>query len=856
MDLYILNKADKIVGVVSNEGENNFLASATLKEAINQMNTLEFDVLSLGAEVQGVKEENSVLFQDDYGTWRNFIIREITETHSIEEVKAVYSEDASQELIDSIVLKEYKDQELNPIQMLELILAGTRWEVGEVDMLSAVPFPKETKNKSVLEVLYLIAETYTLQADFKINVIGSKIVGRTVNLKHRIGSDLGKRFEFAKDIESIERKVKSGNIKTAVIPFGAVPEETEEDKEANAKLPEGTEKPQKPPIDITGIEWNKPNNPVNKPLGQNFLEIPEATEQWGYLKADGTIKPRFAVYENQDCKTPEELIQRAYKYLKGTCKPEVNYTLKVIDLYALTQDEELSFEGVRLGDIVSVIDHHFTPAILLRTAVISREVDLLEPQNTTIELGSFIRSLVDSESSQSIKDMIDTTLSTGLEGLESKVTDLSGSFEDFKKHYSSNEMNYNWIKNSDFSNGKKYFNSWNGSEFILDEVSKIPYFNNAIKSSKGNFTQTIEGGEKLLNNNVTFSAFVYGSGTLSIEVHYQDSSGATHFKNIESDIIPAHEGWRRYSLTASIKQEAYMQKVTSIYVSYIPHNSSWITGLQLNLGTNPSKYVKNPHDKYGRGVYEQVRAVSNKEFKDGLGYVYLEEEDGLWIYDKPSNNHPQKVTALKGGMLGIGGWNPQTQQWDINTFIDGNMVNASCINTGKLNADLIKTGNLASLDGTVQISMKDGKFNLGSVNSGDTVQISNGKILIKQSNGDYSSFDASGIKHHNGSTSKDYHYLASTVGFTASGNPDSDITITLPAEFKGKNFTAQAVLSDTFEDSWNYGEPWVVQRMVVYVSSQDYVNGKVTIKGYRTDKNYKTGEHRFKPVAGILIIIA
>ena len=36
----------------------------------------------------------------------------------------------------------------------------------------------------------------------------------------------------------------------------------------------------------------------------------------------------------------------------------------------------------------------------------------------------------------------------------------------------------------------------------------------------------------------------------------------------------------------------------------------------------------------------------------------------------------------------------------------------------------------------------------------------------------------------------------------------------------------------------------------------DRYNGRVAIQGYRTDKNYKTGEHRHCPIAGMLIVIA
>lgn len=859
MDIYVLNKQEKVCGVLSNEGENSFLSSAILKEAINQMHTLDLEVSTLGVEVSEVREENTLLFQDISGVWKNFIVKEITEVHGNDTKKDIYAEDASQELIDYVFLQELKGQELTPVSLLGILLQGTRWEVGEVDSVLAVQFPQETKNKTVLEAIHLVNDTFNLQLRFRIEVAGNKIIGRYVDMKKNIGSNYGKRFEYTKDIVQVERKVQSTKLKTAIIPFGAVPEEEHEagsDTELKDNIQKTDtsqeEKPKKPPIDITGIEWSKPANPLNKPLGQNYLEIPEATAQWGYKDKDGNMKARFIYYENTEMKTPEELIEDAYKILKDISKPVTNYKLDVIDLFALTGDSELSFETVRLGDIVSVIDNEFTPAIQLRTSVISREVDLLLPENTTIELGSFIRNLVDSQSSSSLQDMIDTSLSTGLEGLEEKVIDVSNTFEDFKKDYSSNELNLNWIKNSDFSNGLKYYESWNGADFRLETVNEIPYFDNCARLSKGNFTQEIEGGEKLRMNNVTFSAFVWGAGHLSIELTYITDDGHPMQDVLNSEQIPDHKGWNRYSMTVAITQP-YLRRVV---VSFVPESDSYVTGLQLNLGTVPSKYSKNPSDKYGKGVYDQIKALSNAEFRNGLGYVYLEEEDGLWVYDKPSNNQPTKMTALKGGMLGIGNWNIQTQQWDINTFIDGNMVNASCINTGKLNADLIKTGSISSLDGSVQINMENGRFSLGVGGSGNSAQLTNDQLKFLYSDGSYTLMNKDGFTWWKNGNSKAYHYLATTIGFVASGDPNNDITVTLPAEFKGKEFTAQAVLSDTYEDSWDMTEPWVLQRMVVLVSSKDYASGSVKVKGYRTDKNYSTGDFRRKPVAGMLIVIA
>lgn len=865
MDFYILNREEKICGVFSNKGESSFLKSAILKEGINQMHTLEIEASSIGIEIMECREENYILFKDNFQNWRCFIIKEVSEIHGYDFTKTIYSEDSSQELIDFVIETEYAEQELTPSELLSRILYRTRWEIGNIDTMPAVRFPEKLNNKSVLEGIHAIADAFNLQIRFRISVAGNRIIGRYVDLVKSIGNNYGKRFEYTKDLVQIERTVQSSDLKTAIIPIGGKPLKNEDEdiefKDCFLQAINENEVEDNLPINIKGIEWKKPLNPVNKPLGQHYLEISEATEQWGYydFKTE-TKKPRFIFYENNQIIDPEELISEAYKVLFDISKPTINYKLDAIDLYELTKDENLSFESVKLGDIVSVVDRTFNPPILLKTSIISKEVDLLDSSNTKIELGSVIRNLVDSNASQNNKDMIqgmiDGVLDVGLSELEGKVIDVSKEFHDFKKVYSSIELNYNWIKNSDFSNSLKQYSWWNNSDIKIEKVSEIPFFSSAATATKGNFTQIIEGGIQLLDNNVTLSAFVYGQGVLSIEIHYNDSLGNAQIKQIDSDIIPIHDGWGRYSLTASIKKNSNMFEATAIYVSFIAHELGYWTGLQFNLGTAPSKYMKNPSDKYGKGVYDQIKEISNETFKNGLGYVYLEEEDGLWVYDKPTSGKPTKMTALKGGMLGIGHWNLQTQQWDIKTFIDGNYVNASCINAGSLNADLIRTGKLQSVDGSVQINMENGRFSLGVGGDGSTTQLTNESFKISYTDGSYTQMDGDGFKWYKAGNSRAYHCLASTIGFTGSGDPESDIIVNLPPEFRGKSFTAQAVLSDTYEYSWDHSEPWVLQRMVAFVSSINYEEATVTIKGYRTDKNYKTDAIRRHKIAGILIVIA
>ena len=98
--------------------------------------------------------------------------------------------------------------------------------------------------------------------------------------------------------------------------------------------------------------------------------------------------------------------------------------------------------------------------------------------------------------------------------------------------------------------------------------------------------------------------------------------------------------------------------------------------------------------KVGSGVWEEIQAINQMLFGSATGFHYMENGDGIWVYDKPVDQQPTKALVLKGGTLGIASWDKQLQQWQVGTFIDGTQVNASLINTGFLNADRIQAGSI------------------------------------------------------------------------------------------------------------------------------------------------------------------
>ena len=158
---------------------------------------------------------------------------------------------------------------------------------------------------------------------------------------------------------------------------------------------------------------------------------------------------------------------------------------------------------------------------------------------------------------------------------------------------------------------------------------------------------------------------------------------------------------------------------------------------------------------------------------------------------------------------------------------------------------------------TIQQNPESVRIAFSGIN--DNIDFDHQGIKIWHPSGKHTRISSDGLKvvsNSNGNILGDYHYLTHVIGFTTTAETETYKWVQLPNDFKGKNFRAYATLSDTWEGSWEWGEPWVVQRMVVFVADYDRANARVAIQGYRTDKNYKTGAHRHKPVAGMLIVIA
>lgn len=411
MILFVLDKEENVVGSLSGNAENSachFFNAKTTKE-INKGCQLTFEVdMTEKGVADMIKEEYFIVFKDG-DVFRLVTIKEIVDIHGDDFIKEVYCEDSSIELYDEVILEEMDtDISLELEEALSHILQNTRWTVGEVDDLNRRKLKPEYKTKTVLEGINMITSAFDVEVDFSVSFVGNKIMSRSVVMKRQLGRNLGKRIEYKKDMESIKRVTNTGDIKTAVIPFGKKDEETGEY------------------VTIKDVVWTKEKNGLDKPAGQIYLEDPEATESWGY-KDKGGKRPRWIAIEYSEVEDANELIKYANLQLASHKTPKVTYEVEALDLYKLLDDEDYSFETVEIGDTVAIIDHEFNPPLAITSRVVKIEENYSKTQTERkITLGNTVGSIIDKDLKTQISElgMSMGSINVDLSGIQDKIEDL------------------------------------------------------------------------------------------------------------------------------------------------------------------------------------------------------------------------------------------------------------------------------------------------------------------------------------------------------------------------------------------------------------------------------------------------
>lgn len=399
-ELLIFDKHDNLLTILSNEAEQACpFWDAPFKEVINQGSFFEFSTLGDDEDSKFIVAENQVAFLDKDGYFRLFIIKEPEPINNENGpiIRAI-CEPAMLELVDEAIsdVRAY-DTTLNTA--LTRALSGTRWKVG----LTA-DFGLNSTNYyyiNVVEAIQKIINTWGGEIRDRVEIKDNKIIGRYIDILPRRGADTGKRWEIDKDILSLSHKVRSYP-KTALYGRGSSLEILDDAGDHTGGYSRK--------ITFADVAWSKAKgDPIDKPLGQEWVGDPGALAVYGRKNEDGSLRHRFGFFESSDQEDPVKLLQETWDALQQQKRPVENYDMDVFLLEEITGHEH---EKVRLGDTTFALDYSFSNPIETEERVVVFEYDVADPDNTgRVELGQYIDVYSD----------IDR-----LDNIESKLNDRAG----------------------------------------------------------------------------------------------------------------------------------------------------------------------------------------------------------------------------------------------------------------------------------------------------------------------------------------------------------------------------------------------------------------------------------------------
>lgn len=400
-DMYILSPDDQVLTVLSSDGQEACrFWDAKYKEELNKGSSFSFVADASHPDARYLFEENQVIFRDKDGILRLFVIKELDDTDENSEVNTLVTcEAAMMELAETFV-KDFRPTDKTAQFVLDNVLARSRW-VAEVSAelgTNSTTFYKKTALECIAEVINIWGGELQDSIEFD----GNKITKRIIKILPRRGKDSGKRFEIDKDTENIKRTVISYPL-TALWGYGASIASTDEDGEETGGYSRF--------IDFSEVEWKKSKgDPVDKPLGQEWVGDPDLLKRLGRLK-NGELIHREGQYNNEDITDPAELLKATYNHLITTAsKTEVNYELSVQLLQNVPGYEH---EHVELGDTTIAIDRNFAIPIETSQRIISMEYDITDPDNTcVVEIGQFLSVLQGDDRINQIENILDKNRGT------------------------------------------------------------------------------------------------------------------------------------------------------------------------------------------------------------------------------------------------------------------------------------------------------------------------------------------------------------------------------------------------------------------------------------------------------------
>ncbi len=454
--IYLFDKEEQLIKVV----RKNAIKSALQKYALTTDNyvsdRLTVEMKALNDDEFEKVEYMAIQSMENTHLFHYFYIAQKSTKGEISTFTGVQS--GIEELRKTPVFdKRPKNTPAKPV--INELLQGTNWQAR---------FVADTTNHStnfyytsVFDALKKICKVWGLEMQFFVEMNSNSLGARYIDFKKKIGEAVGKRVVYGHNALEILKEVERTNIFTALIGRGKG--EQVSSAEESGKGGDGYGRK----ITFEDVVWSKAKgDPLDKPKGQKYLEIPEMTGVYGIKNSDGTMRPKIGFTEFNEEEDPNELIKLTYQTLVNASRPQL--ALKTSSVY---------LKGVKIGDTIRVVRHD--KKLDYDTRIFEITFNRLNDQSSDIKLGDQIgessSSKVQAVADKAVEEFINNEFNSFIENLPDFIRSADGfntnwySVEDPTKKYPKKVMiNDIWYRPDPEHEEHKIMLRWTGE--VWEEI--------------------------------------------------------------------------------------------------------------------------------------------------------------------------------------------------------------------------------------------------------------------------------------------------------------------------------------------------------------------------------------------------
>lgn len=383
--------------------------SATISQEINVFDELSVEVPKTATNVKNLERAMYIGVPIKQDNRYQLFKMEKPETGdssiTVTAIEAVSDDLSVQGYIDD---RRFVDKAISAV--IPAIFESSTWEfqnyVPDND-LENINFYKISRKEAISKLI----STYGVEVQFFYKVEGNRIIQKLCEIHKQIGSERSIRIVEGKNATSIKYTVNQTELYTAAIGRGAGVATTDDSGDATGGYSRK--------IEFDDVVWSKrAGNPVDKPAGQNYVEIPEATQKYGWLDKAGNRQPRLAIFDFDNEQDKAKLLQKTYDKLQKLAGPQVLVETTVAKLGKLPM----------LGDGVTVVAYH-PHKFVVHSRVIKRKIDLIDEAYSNLEIGT---SNIERQAER--EKTIQTDIHTSKAETDKNFSELNQKTDDFYKN--------------------------------------------------------------------------------------------------------------------------------------------------------------------------------------------------------------------------------------------------------------------------------------------------------------------------------------------------------------------------------------------------------------------------------------